>query len=184
LSFSILGQGVYFKNVAVELTAIPNEGLMFSHWERALSGNEITMSSAFNMDSVYIKAIFTPDTALSISDESKIQRIKVFPNPSLGSYSIEEDAQEILGYFGFDLIARKILEVTVSSSDDLNFTIQDSPGVYMLVVQYRDGSEADETVDRGFRLASPPPKNTQSQFHFQSVQPETSPVQKVLDPFY
>ncbi|MFT6998096.1 MAG: hypothetical protein ACJAQ4_001855 [Cryomorphaceae bacterium] len=60
------------------------------------------MSSAFNIDSVFIKAIFTPDTALSISAESRIQRIKVFPNPSLGSYSIEEDAQKIVGYFGFD----------------------------------------------------------------------------------
>ena len=134
-------EGIYFRNVEIDLTAVPHEGFIFSHWEGELSGNEITMSSAFDMDSVYIKAIFTPDTALSISAESKIQRIKVFPNPSLGSYSIEEDAQKIVGYFGVDLIGRKILEVTVSSSDDLNFTIQDSPGVYMLVVQYRDGSE-------------------------------------------
>jgi hypothetical protein len=135
-------EGIYFKNVAVTLTAVPNDGFLFSHWEGALTGDEINMSSTFEIDSVYIKAIFTPDTSLSVSAESKMQRIKVFPNPSIGSYTLEDDLEEIAGFSIFDLLGREIMKVTISSSDDLNFTIQDSPGMYLLVARYRDGSEA------------------------------------------
>jgi len=139
-------EGIYFKDVAVTLTAVPNEGFIFSHWEGALTDEETTVSSTFASDSVYVKAVFAPDTTVGTIDHSDHQIISVFPNPSDSEFQIGKSEKQIQGYTIYDLSGRVIGEKSTPIADQERFTISGSDGIYFLEIRYSDGTRGRAKV--------------------------------------
>jgi len=126
-------EGIYFNNVPVKLTALPYDGFLFSHWEGDTTSIDPVLTSAFESDSVYLKAVFVPDTSLFSSSESNQNfKAKVFPNPSTGYYSIISDSGVVYGYNLYDLTGRKLLSETNVNRTKFDLQINHAPGVYFL----------------------------------------------------
>jgi len=126
-------EGFYFNNVPVKLTALPYDGFLFSHWEGDTTSIDPVLTSAFESDSVYLKAVFVPDTSLFSSSESNQNfKAKVFPNPSTGYYSIITDSGVFYGYNLYDLTGRKLLSETNVNRAKFDLQINHAPGIYFL----------------------------------------------------
>jgi hypothetical protein len=139
-------EGIYFKNVAVTLTAEPYDGFVFSHWEGAITDEEITVSSTFQSDSVYVKAVFSPDTTFGTLNHSDHVLISVFPNPNGGTFQVEKSEKQISGYTLYDLAGRVIGEKSTDIANEVRFTILGSSGIYFLEIRYSDGTRGRTKV--------------------------------------
>lgn len=72
-------EGVYFENIPITITAIPNGGYVFSHWEGAYPGTNSEQVISLTED-IYIKAVFIHEDGSSVDDQ-EVSKVKVYPNP-------------------------------------------------------------------------------------------------------
>jgi len=132
-------EGIYFKQIPVTFTAIPNEGFVFSHWEGALEGNESEISSTFDSDSVYVKAVFLADTAMTVPSSGFQNLLKAYPNPSEGQFTIVQTSERIHSYSVYNASGQLILKNNdPEESGYESFRIEGS-GVFFLEVVYESG---------------------------------------------
>ena len=81
--------GIYFHGNPVRLTAIPNPGYEFSHWEPNAVLNQPNTQASFEVDihsSTQFVAVFEADP-LSAGERSEGQ-LHIYPNPSTGHFTI------------------------------------------------------------------------------------------------
>lgn len=135
-------EGVYFKNVPVTFTAVPYEGFLFSHWEGAFDSNDVSFISAFDSDSIYAKAVFVPDPALSSTAEDVGQSLLVYPNPTHDGFQFKTVPNTIKTLIVFDLTGRVVFEESAPIPESQLFHLPDQAGVYFLQVNYSDGISA------------------------------------------
>jgi len=141
-------EGIYFKDIEVALSAVPNEGYLFSHWEGALIGEEDTVLTTFSTDSVYVKAIFIEDTtSMNVSSDSS-PLIQVYPNPSNDEFYVSFGSRRAAGYSIYDLRGRRIADQKLSATDNFQFSIPKGEGVYFLQVNFSNGERARAKVVR------------------------------------
>lgn len=133
-------EGIYFKNVPITVTAIPSEGFLFSHWEGALAGiSELEVNSTFEEDSVFVKAVFVADSTVGTANVEAAGQFQAFPNPSIGTFRIHGERNSIERYRVYDAAGREVLSRKFEHSEDLLFSINGSPGVYILEIESTDG---------------------------------------------
>ena len=132
-------EGIYFSNVPVTATAIPNEGFVFSHWEGAVETNTIEFTSAFDSDSVFVKAVFVPNT-LGVDDGDRAEKISVFPNPSSGDFTIGTTSERIKRVIVYDALGRIIFENEDLSESGNVITVSGDSGIYFLEISFDDGN--------------------------------------------
>lgn len=125
--------GVYFKNLPVDLKAIPKEGYVFSHWSGASDSTDPEISLTLTNDT-YIKAHFiTEDMDV---DEENLQEYKLYPNPTAGKVYIasEESLEEVTV---FDEQGRRI-KIYVEDDNSLDLSGLSS-GIYFVQLQNENG---------------------------------------------
>jgi hypothetical protein len=134
-------EGIYFRNVEIELTAIPVEGFLFSHWEGSISGEASTQTFTSQEDSVYIKAIFSPDSTLATIESDYFLGLSVFPNPSKGHFMVVSEINKIEGYKLYDVTGRLLEENRNANKKEVEILIEGSVGLYFLEVIGQDKSK-------------------------------------------
>lgn len=95
-------EGTYFKNIPIQIKAIPAEGYVFSHWlETGDTSAEIDFTA--NEDAT-LTPIFV-DQLVSTEDLENISRLTIFPNP----------AKDII-QLNMDNLTTKVTEIRVYNS--------------------------------------------------------------------
>src|SRR5699024_6609468 len=125
--------GEYFKNIPVTLTAIPEEGYVFSHWSGAVESSdaEITLN-----EDTYLKANFI-DEDMS-TEEENLTNFSLYPNPTEGMVYIQSkmDFEE---FNIFDLQGRIIKSGKITNN---SVDLEDlSSGIYFLHLQTNEGEK-------------------------------------------
>ncbi|MGR6088061.1 MAG: CotH kinase family protein [Arcticibacter sp.] len=138
--------GVYFNGNPVRITALPNPGYTFSHWEITGSGPTIVntnISLQVNIPSTTLfEAFFNggPSSVIQNSDAANV--LQLYPNPSSGIVYMQIDSpigSPIAGIVDvYDFTGAKVYE---SKVDDLNTPFQIdlsdmAGGVYLIKVNY------------------------------------------------
>ena len=138
--------GVYFNGNPVRITALPNPGYTFSHWEITGSGPTIVntnISLQVNIPSATLfEAFFNggPSSVIQNSDAANV--LQLYPNPSSGIVYMQIDSPIGSPIFGvvdvYDFTGAKVYESRV---DDLNTPFQIdlsdmAGGVYLIKVNY------------------------------------------------
>src|SRR5699024_7160665 len=127
--------GEYFKNIPVTLTAIPEEGYVFSHWSGAVESSEAEISLTLNEDT-YLKANFI-DEDMS-TEEENLTNFSLYPNPTEGMVYIQSkmDFEE---FNIFDLQGRIIKSGKITNN---SVDLEDlSSGIYFLHLQTNEGEK-------------------------------------------
>jgi len=126
-------KGTYFKNVSIDLKALPNPGYIFSHWEGDITETSIEVNSTFDADSVYIKAVFIPNPNL------ETDHVGVYPNPFNGSFFIANESENLKRYTIYDSLGKKIIESRPTQNETIEVRFEGQAGVYILEAEYADG---------------------------------------------
>lgn len=119
--------GKYFKNLSIDLIAKPNYGWIFSHWEGAVNGISDSVNVAFNADSIYIKAVFTPDTTI-FPDSLVIHYWHFNDLPSGELTQVNSDSSKIgLGHIEYTGVSNGYMDV-VNDGSELNLHFNEIEG--------------------------------------------------------
>lgn len=119
-------EGVYFKDVPIQLKAIPNEGYVFSHWSGDIGSlkSEISIRSKENLS---VKANFVLASEF-IKEEVDII---VYPNPTTDILKVFAQ-EDLVKYKIYCLNGRKALEGYYRKEINISLLV---PGVYVLEVE-------------------------------------------------
>lgn len=135
--------GTYFENIPITITAVPNEGYVFSHWLGTVEGEEEEQLIISPDSSIYAKAVFVEDDA---STEYELSSdIKIFPNP------FNDMIYFVTDQYGFEYtvysVDGKLVKNGTINSLTLNLDNLQS-GMYLLKIQNRGKETTHKIVKR------------------------------------
>lgn len=135
--------GTYFENIPISVTAVPEEGYMFSYWEGNQSGTNPELEISLTND-IYIKAVFVVDDGSDVDDYQKSD-IKIYPNPFDDKISIIAD-QYSFEYSVFSIDGKMVKNGVLNSMTlDLN-NLQS--GIYFLKLRNGESEVTKKIIKR------------------------------------
>ncbi len=129
-------EGVYFNGVPVAITAIPEPGYAFSHWENNPLISD-TLNPEFlnhlNANDIVFKAHFIDETTNVPTIGSKTDSFILYPNPTSDILYLAHDNLSGVSYQVIDLNGAVLMEGSISTSvKNISIDVSSlSPSVYM-----------------------------------------------------
>src|SRR5690606_9101970 len=134
--------GMYFKQIPIQITAIPYEGYVFSHWEGTESGDnpQLTLSPE---GGIYAKAVFVEE-GLDLDYEESLD-VTVFPNP------FEDIIYFVTEEYGFEYSVYSIDGKLIKNGILNNLTLNLSGlqrGVYVLKIKTQQSEMVKKIIKK------------------------------------
>ena len=120
---TVTGGGKYLEGTEVTITAVPNSGYVFDHWNDNNTDNprELVMNSDMTL-----KAFFKSNGV----DENDMTALNLYPNPARETLRIKglEANSELLFYNTLGMLVKR---VTASADEEINVSDL-APGLYLI----------------------------------------------------
>ena len=134
--------GIYYRGIPIELTAIANEGYTFSQWQPNPWISDTLnsyWSQALDLDAINFTALFEP-TINAISNRTT-SALRVYPNPTHQHLHFHNPEKAITHWMLFGSDGKLILQSENQTTQSISLNVANlTGGIYSLRITYSDGS--------------------------------------------